>query len=1054
LPTVSLTVDNTDIAEAGGVATFTATLSEAATTDVTVALGYSGTATDADDYTASDTQIVIATGATSGSVTVTAVDDAIDDDAETVIVDITGVTGAANENGEQQATTTITDDDEPAVEPGNRFSIPKDLTAAPGAAVAVPVNIELVELAAPQRLLGLAVVVGFDDTVLTLDSVTSGDFITGNGWTLINNPGAGQVILVGFTTTATTGPLMQTLANLNFTVAAGATPGPISLNILDRSGAAITEMLDASDGVIPLADPVTADPADQADGVLTIGAAGPTVSLAVDNADIAEAGGVATFTATLSETATADVTVDLGFGGTATDTDDYTASGAQIVIATGATSGSVTVTAVDDAIDDDAETVVVDITGVTGATENGEQQATTTITDDDDPIVLPTVSLTVDNAEIDEAGGVATFTATLSAASTADVTVELGITGTAANAADYTASGTQIVILAGSTTGLVTVTAIDDDLNEDDETVVVDITSVTNATGSGVATTTILDNDDPGASVTLSVDNDAVPEAGGVATITATLSVVLTADVTVALGYTGTATDAVDYTASATQLVIAAGSTTASATVTAIQDALVEPNESVIVDITSVTGALESGEQQVIVTIGDDDGVNDPPELENPGNLSFAETQDTFDVTLVATDPNPGDTLTFTAVVEGAELYLDQTLELNFAGDFFTNFSSADTGGRVELNEKWLLAGDGRTWYYIEPNGDFSRWLGGGVLNREFVSRVSTAAYDDPSLLYDAQPGGVVSPVTATVTNNVVTFDPPAGFVGAFTVLATVSDGERTDSETFLIDVQQNVAPTLENPGDQTLPTNQDTLDVELVATDSMNDAITLTAVAQSGEYYLDQTIGLKLGPNGTERNWTGSLDEQWVLSDDDETWYFITPDGSFYRWSARGNRDILPNSELVAQLSPATHADPSLLYDAQEGAAVPATVTITGSTLTIDPNAGFVGTFAVMLTATDVGGLTDTELIRVDVTAAPAGGIQIPLNFAGRPTGGVVADAVLAEGELGFQADSLGLADSGEELAAVHGNANASDSAFEELFEDDLLADDITENLALNFLR
>ena len=103
-----------------------------------------------------------------------------------------------------------------------RFSIPKDLTAAPGAAVAVPVNIELVELAAPQRLLGLAVVVGFDDSVLTLDSVTSGDFITGNGWTLINNPGAGQVILVGFTTTATTGPLMQTLANLNFTVAAGA----------------------------------------------------------------------------------------------------------------------------------------------------------------------------------------------------------------------------------------------------------------------------------------------------------------------------------------------------------------------------------------------------------------------------------------------------------------------------------------------------------------------------------------------------------------------------------------------------------------------------------------------------------------------------------------------------------------------------------------------------------------------------------------------------------------------------------------------------------------
>ena len=105
----------------------------------------------------------------------------------------------------------------------------------------------------------------------------------------------------------------------------------------------------------------------------------PTVAIAVDNADIAEAGGVATFTATLSAAATADVTVDLGITGTATAGDDYTASGNQIVIATGATSGSITVTAVDDAIDDDAETVVVDITTVTGAAEAGEQQATTTI---------------------------------------------------------------------------------------------------------------------------------------------------------------------------------------------------------------------------------------------------------------------------------------------------------------------------------------------------------------------------------------------------------------------------------------------------------------------------------------------------------------------------------------------------------------------------------------------------------------------------------------------------------------------------------------------------
>ena len=77
-------------------------------------------------------------------------------------------------------------------------------------------------------------------------------------------------------------------------------------------------------------------------------------------------------------------------------TQDTTASATQVTIATGATSATVTITAVDDTVDDDDETVVVDITNVTGAAENGEQQVTATIIDDDEPVVLPTVSLAVD----------------------------------------------------------------------------------------------------------------------------------------------------------------------------------------------------------------------------------------------------------------------------------------------------------------------------------------------------------------------------------------------------------------------------------------------------------------------------------------------------------------------------------------------------------------------------------------------------------------------------------------------------------------------------------
>ena len=60
--------------------------------------------------------------------------------------------------------------------------------------------------------------------------------------------------------------------------------------------------------------------------------------------------------------------------------------------------------------------------------------------------VPPTVALSLSGSPLAEAEGVATVTATLSAASGQDVTVDLGFSGTAAIVDDYTASGTQIVI--------------------------------------------------------------------------------------------------------------------------------------------------------------------------------------------------------------------------------------------------------------------------------------------------------------------------------------------------------------------------------------------------------------------------------------------------------------------------------------------------------------------------------------------------------------------------------------------------------------------------------
>jgi hypothetical protein len=73
-------------------------------------------------------------------------------------------------------------------------------------------------------------------------------------------------------------------------------------------------------------------------------------------------------------------------------------------------------------------------------------------------------------------------TAQLSAASGLNVTVPYVLTGTASDPADYTVTASPITINAGSTTASVTITVVDDALDETNETVIVTMGSPTNAT--------------------------------------------------------------------------------------------------------------------------------------------------------------------------------------------------------------------------------------------------------------------------------------------------------------------------------------------------------------------------------------------------------------------------------------------------------------------------------------------------------------------------------------------------------------------------------------------
>ena len=133
-------------------------------------------------------------------------------------------------------------------------------------------------------------------------------------------------------------------------------------------------------------------------------------------------------------------------------------------------------------------------------------------------------------------------------------------------------------------------------------------------------------------------------------------------------------------------------------------------------------------------------------------------------------------------------------------------------------------------------------------------------------------------------------------------------------------------------------------------------------------------------------------------------------------------------------------------MYDAQQGGAAPGTVSVDGSTLTIDPADGFVGFFSVVVTVTDTGGSSDSALIRVDVTAAPA----VATGVTQQDLEGE-AEATPARAEL-LEISELGFADALE--GTPSGSSDPVDAIFSDLNEGgDLLNDELADDLASDLL-
>ena len=568
-PTISIA--DTTPGESDASVTFTVTLSAPSSQSITVDYATSdGTATAAADYTApaSGTLTFDIGDTTQTTPAIVLLGDTLDEDDETFNLDLTNASNATITDAQGQAT--ISDDDAlPAI------SI-ADVTVAEGDSATVNASFDVTLSPVSGRQVTVVYTVS-DGSAVSSGSVI--DFVSGTD-----------------TLTFAAGDETKTVV-----VA-------VNGDTVDEADEQFFVFL-TSETNVTLTD-------DRGTGTITDDD-GPAVDLTVDAGTLAEAGGTATVTATLATLSLQDVTVVFTLAGEAVLDTDYAAAGVvpanyttgSLTIPSASLSGGVVLTGTDDTVYEGDEGIDVTIASVNNGTAGTLNEVSATITEDESP---PEVSLSIspDPAAIAEAGGVATVTATLDIMADEDVAVGLTFAGAATAVDDYTTSDESLVVSAGSMDASLTLTGVDDTLDDDGEDISVTLGAITVGSVSGTASSTanavsatITDDDDE---VTVAFAADAQSTAEGVAaSLTVQLSRAVSSDVTVPYTVdTATSTaDATDHDLVDGSIVVAAGELDGSVTVTPVADGVDEADETLVVLLGTPTNATLGTAATQTVTI-------------------------------------------------------------------------------------------------------------------------------------------------------------------------------------------------------------------------------------------------------------------------------------------------------------------------------------------------------------------------------------------------------------------------------------------------------------------
>ena len=769
-PTVSLILTPSTIGESGddNVSTVTATLTGKSDSDVTVHVSVPNNS----PVTLSQNKtltITAGSNTSTGTVTLTSVDN--DVDAPNATVAVSGAASGGGVASPSDVTLTITDNDEAPTTA--TLSVSPSSVAEGAGATTVTVTAELTGSTTFNTDTTVTVKVGKDGDAAESDT----DYTGVNEFDITITAGklSGEKT---FTLTPTNDDLDE--ANEKLTVHATATG------------------LVISDAKLKITDD---------DATPTVTVANPT---AVAEGNDPETATNMTFIVTLSAASGHDVSVEYTLGGTATAGEDYTDPETKTVgIAAGATTGSIVIPILGDVLDESNETVTVTLSNSTNAALGTSKTATGTITDDDERGVtlsttaglgVPADGLTVheiDNATTnDVTENETTYEVALASKPTGTVT----ITVASGDATVATVSPKTLTFTPSDWNAqTVTVTAVDDDLDNAGDQRKTSITHTVTSTGNDYDEESIgsvavkVTDDETTPTVSLSLSPSTIDESGAKneSTVTATLSGKSDTAVTIEVSVPDNSPVTLSQNKT---LTIAAGSQTSTGTVTltAVDNDVDAPNATV-----TVSGAASGG------------GVASPSDA----TLTITDDEDTPTVTLTLTPST-----------------IDESGNDNSSTVTATLSGKSDTDVTVEVS---VLSGSPAT---LSANTTLTIAAGSqsstGTVTLTAVDNDVDAPNATVAVSGTATGGGVASPTDATLT---ITDDEGTPTVSLTLTPSTIDESGDDDVSTVTatLSVKSDTAVTVEvsvpNGSPVTLSQNK-TLTIA-AGSETSTGTVTLTAV-------------------------------------------------------------------------------------------------------------------------------------------------------------------------------------------------------------------------------